>query len=331
MPVNKTSRRVWQYETTPRTSALQNATDTAYFFGGYGDEVTKWMMGNMENKALSRYTYNKKTPYLEDGRRTFKTFHEMFNPTTAQWLLWILGKVTEDGIGANVHKIEPLDAGYQHPLTVRHEEGGGTETFEQMVSSWCISSYFRAAHRNPFLVNLEFAYEQYEDHDDEPQLTSTILDAGHADTLGGYRGMPTVTYDPDGTPDVIDWIVKAEGNIKCNYSGTLNGAETAQTVDKETFEPIDFTLSGVSSENTFWDKYMDRDQQDWEIAVYKPVVANYLKMKFVDAIPIKWIKEGQPYNGFYLSTIHLQAEEVIGSFTHENEANFATHYLGEVM
>ena len=50
MAVNKTSRRVWKYETTPRTSALQNAADVPYFFGEYGDEVQKWNMGAMENK-----------------------------------------------------------------------------------------------------------------------------------------------------------------------------------------------------------------------------------------------------------------------------------------
>ena len=326
MAVNKTSRRVWKYETTPRTSALQNAADVPYFFGEYGDEVQKWTMGAMENRALPYWVYNKRSPTLADGRRAFNTFKEMFNPTTAQWLVWILGKCTD----ATPETIEPLDAGYQYPLTIRHEEGGGTETFEQMVSCWCVGAYFRAMAGTPFLVDLEFAFEQYQDHDDEPQLTSTILNAGHADTLGVYNGQPTVTYDPDGTPDVIDWIVKAEGNIKAKYSTTLSGAETQQTVYKEEFEPVDFTIQGVSSENTFWDKYMDRTQQDWEIAVYKPVVANYIKMKMVNAIPIKIIKEGEPFKGFYLSTIHLQAEEVTVQFVTENAANFNTHYYGEV-
>jgi len=333
MTVNKTSRRVWNYENPARTSVLNDAGDTAYFFGEYGDEVTKWSMGAMENRTLPYYLYNKRTPELADGKRKFNTFHEMFNPQTPQWLVWILGKVTEDGSAANVHTIEPLDSGYQYPLTIRHEEGGGTETFEQMVSSWCIGAYFRAAMGNPFLVDLEFAYEQYEDHDDNNQLTSTILDAGHADVIGAYNGMPTVTYDPDGgTPDVIDWIVKAEGTIPCKYSTTLNGAETQQVVYKEEFEPVDFTLTGVSSENTFWDKYMDRTQQDWEIAIYKPNTSYYVKMKMVDAIPIKIIKEGEPYKGFYMSTIHLKAEEVTVIFTHEDHgADFDVHLLGEVV
>ena len=157
MAVNKTSRRVWNYENPARTSVLNDVADTAYEFGYYGDEVTKWSMGAMANKALSYYTYDKVTPHVADGRRTFSTFKEMFNPTTAQWLLWILGKVTEDGGGgANIHLLEPLDSGYQYPLTIRHEEGGGTETGEQMVSSWCVGAYGRAAHGNPFLVTLDF-------------------------------------------------------------------------------------------------------------------------------------------------------------------------------
>ena len=213
MAVNKTSRRVWNYETTPRTSVIVDATSATFEFGEYGDEVTKWTMGSMENKALSYYTYDKRTPSLADGRRSFKTFKEMFNPTTAQWLVWILGKCTD----ATPETIEPLDTGYQYPLTIRHEEGNtdatATETFEQFVSCWCVSAYGRAAWGNPFLVDLEFAYEQYQDHDNEPQLTTAPLHAGHADTVGAYNGMPTVTYDPDGTPDVVDWVVKAEFNL----------------------------------------------------------------------------------------------------------------------
>ena len=50
----------------------------------------------------------------------------------------------------------------------------------------------------------------------------------------------------------------------------------------------------------------------------------------VDAIPIKIVKEGEPFKGFYISTIYLQAEEVTATFVTENDANFATHYLGEV-
>jgi hypothetical protein len=326
MAVNKTSRRVWAYETTPRTSAIQNATDTTYDFGEYGDEAQKWNSSGVENKALAYWTYNKRTPELADGRRSFPTFHEIFNPTTPQWLVWILGKCTD----ASPDTIEPLDTGYQYPLTIRHEEGGGTETFQQFVSSWCVSAYFRAGAGSPFIVDLEFAFEQFQDHDDEPQLTTAPRSCGHTATVNTYMGQPTVTYDPDGTPDVIDWITKAEGKITAKYSTTLNGGETAQTVYKNQFEPVDFTIQGISNENTFWDHYMDRTQQDWEIAVYKPATANYIKMKMVDAIPIKWIKEGEPFKGFHLSTIHLQAEEVTVQFVREGTDLWENHFKGEV-
>jgi hypothetical protein len=327
MTVNKTSRRVWAYETTPRTSAIQNATDTTYDFGNYGDEAQKWTMGSMTNKALSYYIYNKITPELADGRRTFQTFHEIFNPTTPQWLVWILGKCTD----ASPDTIEPLDSGYQYPLTVRHEEGGGTETFEQMVSCWCVGAYGRAAHGSPFIVDLEFAFEQYQDHDDEPQLTTAPRSCGHTGVSNIYNGMPTVTYDPDGTPDIIDWAVKAEFKIANNYSAVLNGAETQQTVNKHTFEPVDLTITGISNENTFWDHYMDRTQQDWEVAIYKPNTSYYKKMKFVDAIPIKVIKEGEPFKGYFMSTIHLQAEEVTATFAWEGSDTWANHFKGEVV
>ena len=327
MAPNKTSRRVWAYETTPRTSAIIDATSVTYDFGEYHKSIKKWQVGATENVILPSWVYNKRTPTLSDGGKKFNTFHEIFNPTTPQWLLWILGKCTDGAPDS----IEPLDTGYQYPLTIRHEEGGGTETFEQAVSSWCVKAFFRAAARDPFAVDLEFAFEQYQDHDDEPQLTTAPRRAGHTGVSLAYNGVPTITYDPDSAATVIPWIVKAEGEIKQNYSATLNGNRTAQTIYKNTFEPVDFTLQGVSEDNTYWDKFMDKDQQDWEIAVYKPNSTYYTKLKMVNAIPIKWIKEGQPLEGYFLSTIHLRAEEVTSTFVWDGTDTWANHFKGEVV
>jgi len=327
MAPNKTSRRVWQYETTPRTSALQNAADIAFDFGEYDDSILKWNVGAIENRILQSFVYNKRTPTLVDGRRKFNTFHEIFNPTTAQWLVWILGKCTDAGTDT----IEPLDTGYQHPLTIRHEEGGGTETFEQAVSCWCVSAYCRAAAKEPVVVDLEFAFEQYQDHDDEPQLTSTIRSAGYTDTVGAYNGMPTVTYDPDSAATIIPQIVKAEFKIVQNYSATLNGSDTAQTIYKRTYEPVDLTLQAIMEVNTYWDEFMDRGTQDWEVAVYKPDPTYNIKMKFVNCKHMKTVKAGEAFKGFYTSTIHLQAEEVTATFVRDGSTTWADHFLGEVV
>ena len=325
---NKTSRFVWAYETTPRTSAIQNATDITYDFGEYGVEVQKWVPPTIENRVLPSYVYSKRTPALSDGKRMFSTFKHMFNPTTPQWLVWILGKVTD----ASPDTIEPLDTGYQFPLTIRHEEGGGSnETFAQAVSAWCVSAYFRAAAKDPLLVDLEWAFEKFQDHDDEPQLTTPPRRAGHTGVANAYVGMPIVTYDPDGSPDVIDWVVKAEGTIKQQFSATLNGDETEQTVYKDIYDPVDFTLQGISHENTFWDKFMDRDQQDWEIKVQKPNSSYYTKMKMVNAIPVKILKEGEILKGYYVSTIHLKAEEVTAQFVWDGSDTWANHFKGEVV
>ena len=330
MGANTTSRRVWAYETTPRTSAIVDATSVTYDFGEYDESIQKWQMGSVKNKILPSWVYNKRSPTLTYGNKKFETFHEIFNPTTPQWLVWMLGKCTDGAPDS----IEPLDTGYQYPLTIRHEEGGGTETFEQFVSCWCVSAYGRAAALEPFAVDLEFAFEQYKDHDDYAQLTTAPLHAGHTTVANAYNGMPTVTCDPlsagDGI-DVVDWVIKAEFEIKQNYTATMNGADTSQTVYKSTFEPINLTLQGISSENTFWDKYMDRDQDDWEVAIYKPAVANYIKMKFVNCTPIKIIKEGEPLKGFYISTIQLQAEEVTATFAWEGTTTWADHFKGEVV
>ena len=200
-----------------------------------------------------------------------------------------------------------------------------------MVSSWCVSAYFRAAARDPFVVDLEFAFEQYQDHDDEPQLTTAPRSAGHTATVNAYNGMPTVTYDPDTAATIIPQIIKAEGKIIQNYSATLNGSGTAQTIYKETFEPVNFSLQGIMEVNTYWDDFMDKGTQDWEIAVYKPAVANYIKMKMVNAKQIGPTKEGPAFGGFYLSTILLQAEEVTATFVREGTDTWDDHYKGEVV
>jgi len=328
MVANTTSRRCWAYETTPRTSAIIAADSVTYDFGEYDDSIQKWQVGSVENRILSSYVYNKRSPTLTDGKRKFNTFHEVFNPTTPQWLVWILGKCTD----ASPDTIEPLDTGYQYPLTIRHEEGGGTvDTFEQAVSSWCVEAYFRAAAKDPFVVDLTFAFEQYKDHDDRAQLTTAPRSCGHTATVNAYMGMPTVTYDPDGADTVIPQIVKAEGRIKQNYNTTLNGTETAQTVYKNSFEPVDLTLQGIMEVNTYWDEFMDRGTQDWEVAVYKPAIANYIKMKFVNCKHVKTIKEGEPFKGYYVSTIHLRAEEVTATFVREGTDTWADHFKGEVV
>lgn len=325
---NTTSRRVWAYEPTPRTSAIIDANSVTYDFGEYDDSIKQWKMGAMQNKISPYFNYNKRTPLITPGGRMFDTFHEIFNPTTAQWLLWILGKCTD----ASPDTIEPLDTGYQYPLTVRHEEGGGSnETFEQMVSSWCIDAYFRAAALDPFVVDLEFAYEQYEDHDDEPQLTTPPRRAGHTGVSLAYNGMPTITYDPDSAATVIPQIIKAEGKISQNYSTTVNGSASQQTVYKETYEPVNLTLQGVHVVNDYWDKFMDKDQQDWEVAVYKPNTDYYIKMKAVNAVPVRWVKEGQVLEGWYLSTLVLKAEEITAKFAWDGSDTWANHFKGEVV
>jgi hypothetical protein len=254
----------------------------------------------------------------------------MFNPTTPQWLVWILGKCTD----AAPDTIEPLDTGYQYPLTIRHEEGGGTETFQQAVSSWCVSAYCRCAAKDPVVVDLEFAFEQFKDHDDHDQLTTAPRSCGHTGVAQAYNGMPTVTFDPDGNdtgPTTIDEAVKAEFKITQNYSTTLNGAETAQTVYKGNYEKVPLTIQGVFGTNNYWDNFMDRDQQDYEVAVYKPNTSYYKKMKFNNCIPVKYMKEGEPFKGWFLSTIVLEAEEVTVQFAWDGTDTWANHFKGEVV
>jgi len=325
---NTTSRWVWAYETTPRTSAIDDATDTTYDFGEYRKPIQKWQVPSIENKALAHYTYDKITPHLTDGMRMFNTFHTIFNPTTPQWLLWALGKCTD----GTPDTIEPLDTGYQYPLTIRHEEGGGTNpTFQQAVSSWCVSAFFSGFAKEALTVDLEWAFEQFEDHDDEPQLTTPPRRAGHTGVADCYNGMPTVTYDPDGSPAVIDTIVRAEGKITNNFTATLNGSETQQKVYKRTYEPVDLTLQGVMKTNTYWDDFMDRGQQDWEVKFSKPDSTYYTKLKFVNAIQVKVIKEGEPFKGWFLSTLHLKAEEVTVQFAWDGSDTWANHFKGEVV
>jgi hypothetical protein len=146
--------------------------------------------------------------------------------------------------------------------------------------------------------------------------------------------MPTVTFDPDGNdtgPTVITEAIKAEFKITQNYTTTLNGAETAQTVYKRTYEKVPLTIQGVFGTNAYWDLFMDRDQQDYEVAIYKPNTSYYTKFKFNNCIPIKYTKEGEPFKGWFLSTIVLEAEEVTATFAWDGTDTWANHFKGEVV
>jgi len=321
---------VWAYETTPGTAAITVAASTSYEFGQYDPSIEKWQNPTIENVILEYLKYNRRTPYLEDGKRSFPTFKNVFNPTTAQFLVWILGKCTS----GTPNTAEPLDQGSQYPLTIRHEQYGGTnEQLQQAVGSYCVSAYGRAQAGSNFTVELDWAFQKIEDEGDASRdiLTTTPTKAGGSDEVDAYVSH-TITYDKGGGGEaVIPECVKAEFRIKQDWKGALNGSATQQTVYKYQYKPVELILTAILEDNASWNDLIDRNVKDYELALYKPDESYYIKILFDACRVQKIVKSGWAYKGYYEASLILLAEEITVTFVRQGSGTFSDHYKGEVV
>lgn len=194
MTGNKTSRRCWAYQASVGAEAIDDATDTTYLFGF--PEDLDWKLPKFLTEVEEYYSYSSREPILTPLEPTYQTFMTSFYPTTAQDGVWMLKQVTEDGISANVHKIEVLDSGLPLPLTIRFElNDGSVDRLIQGVDSYCVGRTCTATYNLPFLVECEWAVGRLEDRRGQ-WLFDDICASRGANTI-------TLTDDADRTADSL--------------------------------------------------------------------------------------------------------------------------------
>jgi len=327
---NNTSRCVWMYEGTPRTIALDDATDQTYYFGLYNTETDSWNTPEFSGIAIPSTAYNSSTPTLADGGLSLKPFKHTWNASTAHHMVWMLGKCTD----AATDTFEPKAYNEeQYPIDIRFEEGGGTnERFVQLNTAFMTELYVCMEANKPYLVEGTFEYESISDNGDYNQLTQTPVNAGGSGVIAPFFGYPTVIYDyGGGGAYTLPEIYKAEFSVKCNRSVSLGSTRTTQTVYKDRFEPVDLILSAVTQVDTFWDDFIDRATgKEIRITAYKPNGSYYIHHDFTNIMITGVARTGKIFKGYMETKLVCKAEKVAGSHVTENVTNHDTHYKGVV-
>jgi hypothetical protein len=137
---NISKRFCWMYDTsTAGTTQLDTATDVTYYFGIYNDDVNKWNYPSITNNIDAYHTYNTRNPTLVDGGGSMPEFTHTYIPTSAQHLVWQMGKCTDaspDTFAAADYNKE------QYGISIRGEQGDGTtDTFMQLIGCFSTKLY----------------------------------------------------------------------------------------------------------------------------------------------------------------------------------------------
>lgn len=323
---NITKRFCWMYENTAGTTLLDAADDVTYYFGIYNDDVQKWNYPKIVNDITAYNIYNTRNPTTVDNGSSMPPFVHTYIPTSAQHLVWQMGKCTDatpDTYSAAAYNKE------QYAISIRGEQGGGTnENFMQLNGCFSTKLFGMIESGSPYIVEQTWEYMNYEDAGDgSPQLTTAPVVPDTSSTP--YVGLPVVSYDSGGTPYTIPNIIKFDyvSEAICSRAYT-NTSKTAQVVHKERFKPTEFNLTAIMEADTIWDDYIDRvGTKDITVTLYKADVTEYITI-VLDDIRIRSIDQsGEGFKGYYVSVLSGLAEGISGTFTAQD--TFATHYKGE--
>ena len=325
---NTSSRWLWKYETVPGVTEIDAVDDVTYEFGEYDDQVQQWAAQAIENGISPYWKYSSRTPTAVSTLRAFPTFKHMYNPTTVNFLVDILGNVT-DAAPDTIVACTPAQT--QYPKTVRYEEGseGTNDKLVQAIGCYTVSVFVSHSLGKNMLVDQEFAFQSIEDQGDQSLLTTDPTAAG-GETLNPYV-TPIVTYDHGGGgEEILDLISKVEYRISQNINPGRAAAGTTQTIYKTTYELIDIILYGIIPSNVVWNQYFDRTVKDYEVKHLKPNGTDYVACQFNNCRVGKVSKTATKFQGWSNITIPLKAEDVDVTFNFEG-SNFTTHYLGVVV
>lgn len=327
---NKTSKYVWAYQAAVGTSIITAVNTVTYEFGEYNDECGKWNTPFVENNALPSWVYSSRTPTLTDLESKYPTFSHVFNPTTAQFLAWMLGKPVD---ADPLVTIETLDAKMTVPLTIRCEELGGTNPQNaQAVDCYCVGLTAKAERGKSFLVETIFAWGALEDIGDNPNLTTAPVAPGDLLT-GPYNGNPIVLWDIDGDNVALTGVWRADFSCQQEWEKVSSSTGTTQSIYTYKMKPVKIILSAVFLINDPWDDYVDRKATtNMTIQVKKHDDTSYITFTFTNC-RIQTIKKTGDRDGpAYGSVCTLIAEKVEATsdwFT-EGGVTFATHWKAAI-
>ncbi len=328
---NKTSTYEWQYQAVVGTAIITAVNSPCFELGEYNDECGKWNSPFVENPSEPRWSYDSRTPTLTDLETKYPTFNHVFNPVSAQFLAWFLGKPVS---ATPVVTIETLDTDMTYPLTIRLEEKGGTKPeVIQAVDCYCIGLTVKMERKRSMLVECEFCWGELEDFsvDARPILTTPPLTAGLM--TGPYNGNPIVMWDIGGDNVSIPGVWRADLRGQKEYESVSSDQGDVQTNYTYRVHPIDIILSAVFETDDMWENYVNRTATtNMTIQVKKHNATNYITFTFTNC-RIRTIKKtGEKNKGHYAAVCIIRAERVEGTsdwFT-EGGVTFATHWKANI-
>jgi hypothetical protein len=314
----------WAYEDTYRTAALDEAGDTGFRFGDYGESISKWQSPAIENVVERYRIYSENYPRFVDGGRTFPKWKHAFNPATAQFAVFMLGK-TESGT-PNTFSPHAVDA-VKKSLTVRwQEQGGSNDRVVQAVGAYPVELYCRAAIGSPLAAELTFMFSDFEDDgDSRPVLDSSPgLPAGVEQV---YDGAPVVTYDYGGGSEaVLTDVLQAEWRVKQEHELVPDDDRQGQAVYLYGFEAAELILTAVMEDDSKWDDFIDFAERDYAVKVRKPDGDDYVETILRNCRPITAKKTSKPYRGLVTTKLILKAEYLEGEYTFDGSGTWSDHF-----
>ena len=329
---NKSSKYVWQYQDTVGTSILTIASSVSFEFGEYNDETGKWNSPFVENESIPSWVYSSRTPTLTDIESTYPNFSHVFLPVTAQCFAWMQGKPVQNDPSVD---ISSLETDMTYPLTIRHQEDGGSAPQNaQAVDCYCVGLTAKAERGKSFLVECQFAFGALEDIGDNDNLTTNPIAPGKLMTEK-YNGNPIVMWDIGGDNVAltgvwkVDWIEERESEVVSSDEGAI------QTIYTYKLKPVRIILSAVFHINDPWDDYVDRKAStNMTVLVKKHNDVNFILATFTNCRIVSMKKTGDRHKGHYGVMCALIAEKV--TYTNDwyteggTAGTFSTHWKANI-
>ena len=327
---NNSSRRFWANESNPGVAEITAVDTVCYYFSkGWGEDIQKVEEPTVQQPIVNQYVYAKRTPNtVVFKQRVFPTFKEEFNPTTLQFMSWMLKSPT-DGTPL---VLDVLDTGLNYPMTIRHEESGGTNpTLKQAVGCYCIGVFVDGRFDKPLFVECEFAFQKLEDEGDRSHLTTAPLKAGALSTEVPYQGMPKVVYGV-GVDDLeLSEVQRVKIWFKQKYTAAPDDIKNlTQTINLYELEVIGIELIAPWHTTDLWDDFIDKvGTKEMSIEFFKPDGTTYIKFAFTNVMYTSYNTRVHQELNYFETVVKLVAEDVQVTGT-KQVTTFATHYKGGV-